>query len=583
MTAPPRRNVPTAAGIAPTSGAGTVRARLLAGFGGIIMLLVVAGAVGRASLSSLSEQIATVLTSARQEAEHTARLTADISQELYASARYLETRDSASRSSFREYGSKAHQAASELAASTGMSAEDFAAVGSIDKRLAAVEAQLVEAHRLKDLRRDPESAVAAGAAREQETALLSEVQRFAQRRAREIDLTSKTLRDEADRRSEILVAVIIGAILLGIGIVTTVVRSIATPLAELLSHAHALSSGRLDVRTGDNMPGEFRELAAAMNTTAASLSRVVDVATATAEDVSTSAHQLASAAEQISLAAGQTAGSMSEVTGGAEAQVTALRSVDDALHVMRTRADAVRTGASQVRELAEGIEHSAREKRAEIDRALGILVEVRTNVERAAAEVRELDTTAESINRFVAIVRRIAEQTNLLALNAAIEAARAGVAGRGFAVVADEVRKLAEQAQMAADDVVELTAVVTSRVGSTTQAMRAGAASVGEIERVSHDIDAALSAITDAAERTLIAAGDVTVAADENVSAVLEASKGITAAARTAEGHAAAAQEVGASTEQQSAACEEMSSASASLLSGASRLKEIVAGLRTRV
>jgi methyl-accepting chemotaxis protein len=583
MTAPPPRTVRASTGSARTSGAGTIRARLLAGFGGIILLLVIAGAVGRASLSSLSEQIATVLSSARLEAEHTARLTADISQELYASARYLETRDSASRSSFREYGTKAHQAASDLAASAGMSAEDFALVGSIDKRLAAVEAELVEAHRLKDLKRDAEAATAAAGARPLETALLSDVQRFAQRRASEIELTSRTLRADADRRSEILVAVIVGAILLAVGIVTTVVRSIATPLGELLSHAHALSSGRLDVRTGGgDMPGEFRELAAAMNTTAASLSRVVDVAAATAEDVSTSAHELASAAEQISLAAGQTAGSMSEVTGGAEAQVTALRSVDDALHVMRTRADAVRIGASQVRELAGEIEHSAREKRAEIGRALGILVEVRASVERAAAEVRELDATAESINRFVAIVRRIAEQTNLLALNAAIEAARAGVAGRGFAVVADEVRKLAEQAQTAADDVVELTAVVTSRVGSTTQAMRAGAASVGEIERVSHEIDAALSAITDAAERTLIAAGDVTVAADENVSAVLEASEGITAAARTAEGHAAAAQEVGASTEEQSAACEEMSSASASLLGGASRLKEIVAGLRTR-
>jgi methyl-accepting chemotaxis protein len=582
MTEPPRIPVSSESTRAWSSRASTIRVRLLTGFGGVILLLLVAGVMGRASLSSLSERIATVLSSARREAEHTARLTADVSQELYASARYLETRDSASRSSFREYGSKAHEATSELAASAGMSAEDFALVGSIDKRLAAVEGQLVEAHQLKDLHRDTEAAVAAAASRPLETALLSDLQQFTQRRAREMDLTSKALQDDSDRRSEILVAVIFGAIVLSIGIVTTTVRSIAMPLADLVSHAHALSAGRLDARTGNDMPGEFRELAAAMNSTADSLSRIVDVASATADDVSTSAHQLASAAEQISLAAGQTATAMSEVTSGAEAQVTALRSVDDALHVMRTRADSVRSGASQVRVLAEEIEKSAREKRSEIDRALGILTEVRTSVDRAAAEVRELNETAESINRFVAIVSRIAEQTNLLALNAAIEAARAGASGRGFAVVAEEVRKLAEQAQTAADDVVELTAVVTSRVGSTTKAMQAGASSVGEIERVSRDIDAALRTITDAAERTLLAASDVTVAADENVNAVLEAAEGITAAARTAEGHAAAAEEVSASTEEQSAACEEMSSASASLLAGASRLKEIVSALRTR-
>jgi methyl-accepting chemotaxis protein len=74
----------------------------------------------------------------------------------------------------------------------------------------------------------------------------------------------------------------------------------------------------------------------------------------------------------------------------------------------------------------------------------------------------------------------------------------------------------------------------------------------------------------------------VTIAANENVNAVLEAGEGISKVARTAEGHAAAAQEVSASTQEQSAACEEMSSASATLLAGAARLKEIVAGLRTR-
>ena len=582
MTAPTTRPTASRSTMSGWTRAGTIRVRLLAGFGGMILLLFLAGVIGRVSFSSLSEQIGTVLTSARLEAEHTARLTSDISQELSASAHYLDTRDSASRKAFVDYGLKAHQAAKDLAASSEMHSEDIEQVASLDRQLALVEAKLVQAHRLMELRRDAEATASGAEARPMETALLGAVQRFGQHRARDMDVTSRALRDEAGRRSGILVAVIAGAILLGVAIVATTVRSIATPLAELLSHAQALSAGRLDVRTGNDMPGEFRELAAAMNTTADSLSRIVDVATATAEDVSTSAHQLASAAEQISLASGQTASAMSEVTGGAADQVTALRSVDDALHVMRTRADSVRTGASQVRELAEGIEHSAREKRVEIDRALGILTEVRASVEHAAGEVRELNATAESINRFVAIVSRIAEQTNLLALNAAIEAARAGSAGRGFAVVADEVRKLAEQAQTAADDVVELTAVVTSRVGSTTLAMQAGAASVGEIERVSRDIDAALSTITDAAERTLLAAGDVTVAADENVSAVLEASTGISAAARTAEGHAAAAQEVSATTQEQSAACEEMSAASATLLKGASRLKEIVSGLRTR-
>jgi methyl-accepting chemotaxis protein len=271
---------------------------------------------------------------------------------------------------------------------------------------------------------------------------------------------------------------------------------------------------------------------------------------------------------------------MSEVTEGAEVQVSSLRDADASLQTVRERAHEVRAGADEVADLSQQIEEQARQKRAEIARARTLLVEIRQSVDRAAAEVRELNATAESINKFVGIVSRIAEQTNLLSLNAAIEAARAGAAGRGFAVVADEVRKLADQAQEAADDVVQLTAVVTRRVASTTSAMELGAARVGEIESVSAGIDDALETIGSGAERTRTAAVGLGDAATANVSAVNVAAAGISQAARTAEGHAAAAQQVSASTEEQSAACEEMSSAAAALLAGSVRLKEIVAGLR---
>jgi methyl-accepting chemotaxis protein len=205
---------------------------------------------------------------------------------------------------------------------------------------------------------------------------------------------------------------------------------------------------------------------------------------------------------------------------------------------------------------------------------------VKGTVEQAAQEVGILNDTAADINRFVATVSRIAEQTNLLALNAAIEAARAGHAGRGFAVVADEVRKIAEQAQGAADEIVIMTGKVTDRVTKTTRAMVASATRVGEIERISKDIDDALSTIGSAAEKTRHAASGVAHAADQNVSVVSTVAESITSIARAAEGHAAAAEEVSAATEQQSAACEQMSAASAELLEGSSLLRELVKGLR---
>lgn len=69
-----------------------------------------------------------------------------------------------------------------------------------------------------------------------------------------------------------------------------------------------------------------------------------------------------------------------------------------------------------------------------------------TTIQKAEGVIRQLESDASEIGRFLETIRAISDQTNLLALNAAIESARAGEHGRGFAVVADEVRSLAQRA-----------------------------------------------------------------------------------------------------------------------------------------
>jgi len=271
---------------------------------------------------------------------------------------------------------------------------------------------------------------------------------------------------------------------------------------------------------------------------------------------------------------------MTEVSHGAETQVQQLREIDDTLSAIRDSADGVRFRSGEVNDLARQIETSAEEKRQEVQRSVGMLRDVKASVERAAHEVIALNDTTAEIHRFVAMVAKIADQTNLLALNAAIEAARAGVHGRGFAVVADEVRKLAAQAQRAADDILQVTDVVTARVSAGARAMEIGSARVVEIEHLSETIESALASITSAAERTRVAAEGVAEAAATNLRAVQGAANSIEAIARTAEGHAAAAEQVNASTEEQSAACEQMTSASNVLLEGSTQLKKVVAILK---
>jgi methyl-accepting chemotaxis protein len=559
----------------------SVRVRLTGGFGILIALLVAAAALARSSMDYLSDAIGKTLSEVQADAQLSAQLSSSVVQALEAGHSYVETQDPDALRRFRAHGWTAHRVQRTLNSRRSQTTNEIALLAHIDNQLSAIEVRYALAHRLVDLGRDRDAELSENRGREAVTDLLASIQRFGEVKAERVAGATRRLARETTRQTRVLVGLLSVAALLGLIVVVLTVGSVSSPLRALVGHAQRLSRGDLTARVGTNMPREFRILAEAMNHTGHSLSQIVSVAARTAENVASSAHQLASVTEQISLSASQMAGAMSEVSHGATQQVQQLRAVDDALQSIRDSAAGVHGQAVEVSTLAEQIEAEAGAKRTDIDRALAILVDVKNAVEQASNEVRELHATAADITRFVRTVSQIAEQTNLLALNAAIEAARAGDAGRGFAVVADEVRKLAEQSAAAADDIVQMTGIVTARVSNSSRAMETSAARVAEIEGVSRKIDAALTTIVNAAEKTRYAAREMRHAAEDNAGAVTSAATTVAEIARTAESHAAAAEQVNASTQEQSAACEEMTTASSMLLDGSTKLKEIVGGIRT--
>jgi methyl-accepting chemotaxis protein len=559
----------------------TIRQVLTVGFSFLIILMLGAGAVGWISMSQMANRVSETLADAQRDAKQASDFSNVVTQEIQAANTYLSDQDAKSDGDFRRLGWEAHRLHRDFNTRRDLLGEQIARTVAIDTTLARVEASFALSHRLTDLGRLDEAHSEAQKARKMVPGLLEQLTGLEHSRAQQLAAMSADLRGQATARSRVLVSVILVATLLAIMIVMRTGRAVGRPLRLLVRHAVQLSHGDLQQRTEGEMPGEFRTLADAMNHASIALSRIASGAAKTADEVAQSAGDLLSASKQISASAGEVADAVEEVSHGAESQVAQLRQVNEALDGIRTRGDNLVGGAQEVHGLASAIEAEAEAKRIEIDRALKILFDVRTIVEQAAGQVRELNTSASEINKFVVSVSRIAEQTNLLSLNAAIEAARAGEAGRGFAVVAGEVRKLADQTQAAADDVVKMTESVTTRVLATSKAMEQGVIQVGEIERVSRELDSALSTILAAAERTRAAAATVTTAATENARAVDSAAANLGLVARTAEGHATAAMQVSASTEEQSAACEQMSLASTQLFHGSHALRDLVGELKT--
>lgn len=105
---------------------------------------------------------------------------------------------------------------------------------------------------------------------------------------------------------------------------------------------------------------------------------------------------------------------------------------------------------------------------------------------QVVSSMNAINDSSRKIGDIVGLIDSIAFQTNILALNAAVEAARAGEHGKGFAVVATEVRNLAQRSASAAKDVRTL---IQTSIQHASQGASLVNAAGGSMQSVMHHTD----------------------------------------------------------------------------------------------
>lgn len=134
-------------------------------------------------------------------------------------------------------------------------------------------------------------------------------------------------------------------------------------------------------------------------------------------------------------------------------QQTQIEQVATAMNEMTATVTEVAANARSAADAAQAADSDVNSGMEIVGQTVASINSLASEVERANAVIRTLQSDSEEIGSVLDVIRGIAEQTNLLALNAAIEAARAGDQGRGFAVVADEVRTLASRTQQSTEEI----------------------------------------------------------------------------------------------------------------------------------
>jgi len=310
-----------------------------------------------------------------------------------------------------------------------------------------------------------------------------------------------------------ITGMVVAVIVLGLLFSLVLMRSINTPIRELVAMAERFGRGDFGGTLDDKRKDEFGNLAIHMNSATGKLNDIVVHIRSATQQLASSANHLNSTAEKIAIGA-------QRQTGETIQTVTAMNEMTSTINDVSCNANSAAD--------ASGLTLSQANKgKAVVQGTVEGMQVIADMVQSTAASIERLGENSANIGMVVDVIKDIADQTNLLALNASIEAARAGEHGHGFAVVADEVRKLAQKTSESTKEIISIVGSLHKDTEQALRDMKQGVSCVNDEMGKTHEAQGALDDIVSASGKNMEMVQSIAIATEEQSAVASEISHGM--------------------------------------------------------